>query len=223
MKLVPSLAPLVLVLAPLACFAPTVAEEPLPGPLAAATVFAREDRGHERFAEVSTLLDVGAREAATWITDPAHLERWLAEDVEFGAVGGPFAVAWPSQGKSWHGTLIALEPERGILVADVGSERDGRPIRLEFDRVEEAGYQRVRLVIGPFGVEMVDEVVAAGYREGLSEAFGILRRAAAGEPTEPIRVPVVEREFHPLETPSEGLEAESELRKEIREDRAKKP
>ncbi len=192
-----------------ACFAPTQAEDPLPGPSMLGAVTA--DSTNERSAMASILLPVSGEEAAAWITQSDHLERWFCEKVQMGGVGEPFIIGYPSLHKEWTGKLVELDP-KGRLVAEVMAPNVGKPITITLDHAEEGGFERVTFSMGTFGKEMADEVVAGGFREGMSDALEILKLAAAGEKTTPKGPPVVERVFHPLETPREGLEAEMRMK-----------
>lgn len=191
------------------CFAPTHAVDPLPGPELNSVVFA--DETNQRSMTTSILLPVTREVAAGWITRPEQLQIWLADVVEFDAVGGEFRIGWPKQNEEWRGVLLELDPG-GRLRAQVPNRVSGKPVFVSLDTAEEAGFQRVTFTIGPFGDTMPDEVAAAGNREGAARALFSLKRAAAGEPTMPPRVPVVERTFQALETPREGLEAEFKMK-----------
>ncbi len=191
------------------CFAPTQAEDELPGPEMSGAVVA--DADNVRSAMASVLLPVAPEEAAAWITQADRLDRWLGEKVEMGGVGDRFVVGYPSTGQQWVGKLLELD-RSGRLVAEVQSAVVPSLLTLTLDHHEEGGFQRVTFTVASIGKEMADEVVADGFREGMTEALKTLRLAAAGEKTAPTQPPVVARVFHPLVTPREGLEAEIKMK-----------
>jgi Activator of Hsp90 ATPase homolog 1-like protein len=201
--------PLVVLSLVSACFAPTEADDPLPGPVLDSYVAA--DESNARWMTSSVLLDTEASVAASWITDPARLRVWFAEVVEFSSPGGGFRIGWPSSGQEWSGKLLELDPA-GRLAAEVPNRVDGAPVEIRFSLAPDAGFQRVTVTIGPFGKTMADEAAAIGYREGTNVALLNLRRASAGEAVPTPRMPVIDRTFQARETPREGLEAEIKMK-----------
>ena len=209
----------VLILAALAspaCFAPTEAEAPLPGPRAEGAVIALE--GTERAVIATRLIEIDALGCAPWLSEPARLEKWLAEKVVLGDAGGAIEVAWPSASKQWVGRVLAIDPNGGFSAEIDGIYAD-HAVRFDLSHTAVAGGQRVEIRMGPFGKEMADEAFAIGFRMGLGEALATLDLAVQGEPTKPICPVAIERKFHALETPREALEAEMKMKNQP----AKKP
>lgn len=209
----------VLILAALvcpACFAPTEAEAPLPGPRAEGAVVALDST--ERVVIVTRLIEADALGCAPWLSEPARLEKWLAETVVLGEVGGALEVAWPSVNKRWAGRLLAIDPNGGFS-AEIDGIYPEHSVRFDLSQTTVPGGQRVEIRMSPFGTEMADEAFAIGFRIGLGEALATLDLAIHGEPTKPACPVAIERKFHALETPREALEAEMKMKNQP----AKKP
>jgi len=166
-----SLAPLLLG----SCFAPTEAEEPLPGPVQGSAVFAMPD-SEDRRVLAWVLLQGEPEEIFPWFTNDQLISLWLAEDARNAeTTGGEFYLAWPSVGEVMRGNVVGSEPPHW-LEAELKPYAYAGPTHLRLSTWKEApGYTRVRIEQWPFEASMEGEAVADSHRVAWFNALRVLR------------------------------------------------
>jgi hypothetical protein len=170
------------------CLSRTAVEDPRPGPVLQALVLALED-GETRTVRVSVLVECDLAEARTWFLDEKHLERWLAEEVEFRPeVGAPVLVAWPTFGEQSTGEVVGVSPGE-FLELRLDSPAAGET-HIRLSGAPAPGGTRVEIEQWPFPGDARGQELAEAHRRGWFRALQVLRAAIErGLPTTPAPPP----------------------------------
>ncbi len=168
------------------CMTPTSAEDPLPGPIQNAGVFAMEGT-EERELLVSVLLTGDPSEVWPWITEGPMLVRWFCEEVRTDA-SGAVGFAWPSRGLEMTGRELAGSD----LSLDLSLDPYGRigPTKIRFELQPGVAFTRLLVTQWPFPASAEGDSLADEHRAGWERSFARLRVAhETGLPTEPAPPP----------------------------------
>lgn len=173
------------------CMSRTTAEDPLPGPVQEAALFAMEDGGH-RMVSASVLLEGETFAVAKWFQQPNLLGLWLAEEADIRLdTDSHFRLGWPSYNAEMVGEVAAREPGRWVeCTLEPFGGAGVTTLRISTEE-EAPGFTRVRIEQWPFVGGMEGERVAEAHRRSWADALTVLRSAFhRGLPTTPAPPPI---------------------------------